>query len=394
MPVCCLLASLVWGSSLCRAAENDVKTTASGLKYEVLTAGKPGTEPHPGDKVKVNYVGRLTDGKQFDASALHGGPFEFELGAGEVIPGWDEMLGLMTVGSKVRATLPAKLAYGDQGAPPDIAPGATLVFEMELVGVTPGEPLPTFVAGTPAHQQTTASGLKWEALKDGAGPQPTKADGVTVKWALWTTDGKLLASTRTVGVTISGLLPNLHFGPAKLAFLPEAVGLMQAGGHYRFEVPAALAWGQHAMGEVLPAGSTTVWELDLVKINAVPAFAKTADGKGHTTASGLTYEVLKEGAGVKPEATDEVEVNYTGWLDDGTVFDSSHARGESTSFPLDRVIAGWTEGLQLMSPGASYRLTIPAALAYRNSPPPGSPIPPGATLIFQVDLIAVKRGGQ
>lgn len=109
-----------------------------------------------------------------------------------------------------------------------------------------------------------------------------------------------------------------------------------------------------------------------------------------TTASGLQYEVLIKGTGTKsPSATDTVEVNYEGTLLDGKVFDSSYKRGESISFPLNRVIKGWTEGVQLMTEGAKYRFYIPSDLAY-GTRGAGRDIPPNAALIFDVELIKIK----
>jgi len=107
------------------------------------------------------------------------------------------------------------------------------------------------------------------------------------------------------------------------------------------------------------------------------------------TESGLQYEVLKEGEGTSPTATETVEVHYHGTLLDGTVFDSSVDRGKTIEFPLNRVIPGWTEGVQLMKPGAKYRFYIPFDLAYgpRGSAPK---IPPYAALIFDVELFKVK----
>jgi FKBP-type peptidyl-prolyl cis-trans isomerase len=107
------------------------------------------------------------------------------------------------------------------------------------------------------------------------------------------------------------------------------------------------------------------------------------------TASGLMYEVLVMGKGPKPTAENTVSVNYEGTLIDGTIFDSSYERGQPATFPLNGVIRGWTEGLQLMPQGSTFRFIIPADLAYGNNPPPNSPIQPGSTLVFKVELLKI-----
>lgn len=108
-----------------------------------------------------------------------------------------------------------------------------------------------------------------------------------------------------------------------------------------------------------------------------------------TTASGLQYEVLQQGSGNKhPTEASTVNVHYHGTLTDGTVFDSSVERGESISFPLNRVIKGWTEGVQLMKTGDKFRFFIPADLAYGSRS--AGKIPPGSVLIFDVELLAIE----
>ncbi|QDU62620.1 putative FKBP-type peptidyl-prolyl cis-trans isomerase [Planctomycetes bacterium Pan216] len=107
------------------------------------------------------------------------------------------------------------------------------------------------------------------------------------------------------------------------------------------------------------------------------------------TESGLKYRLLKESDGKKPTAEDSVTVHYRGWLDDGTEFDSSYKRNEPTSFPLNRVIKGWTEGLQLVGEGGKIELEIPPDLGYGARGAPGA-IPPNATLHFEVELIKVQ----
>lgn len=122
---------------------------------------------------------------------------------------------------------------------------------------------------------------------------------------------------------------------------------------------------------------------DYLKQNA------TAEGV-KTTASGLQYKVIKEGTGATPSATDTVRVHYTGTLVDGEKFDSSYDRGEPAEFPVNGVIKGWTEALQIMKEGSKWQLVIPADLGYGESG--GGPIPPNATLLFDVELLEIVKG--
>jgi FKBP-type peptidyl-prolyl cis-trans isomerase FklB len=125
------------------------------------------------------------------------------------------------------------------------------------------------------------------------------------------------------------------------------------------------------------------------KENGEKYLADNAKKEGVVTLpSGLQYQILKEGNGRKPKATDQVKCHYEGMLVDGTLFDSSIQRGEPATFPLNQVIAGWTEGLQLMQEGAKYRFFIPYSLGYGERGA-GQQIPPFSTLIFDVELIEV-----
>ncbi len=127
----------------------------------------------------------------------------------------------------------------------------------------------------------------------------------------------------------------------------------------------------------------------IAKAQGEKYLAENAKKEGVVTLpSGLQYKVLKEGSGKKPKATDKVKCHYEGFLTDGTVFDSSVQRGEPAVFPLNQVIAGWTEGLQLMQEGAKYRFFIPYILGYGEGGA-GQSIPPYAALIFDVELIQV-----
>jgi peptidylprolyl isomerase len=120
-----------------------------------------------------------------------------------------------------------------------------------------------------------------------------------------------------------------------------------------------------------------------------PADVAAPPAEATTTRSGLAYRVLEKGTGTRhPSATSVVEVHYTGWTTDGKLFDSSIARGRTATFPLDGVIAGWTEGLQLMVEGEKARFWIPGGLAYGDKPTrPGAP---AGMLVFDVQLVAIK----
>ena len=120
----------------------------------------------------------------------------------------------------------------------------------------------------------------------------------------------------------------------------------------------------------------------------VPDFVLPADPDCDITPSGLKHQVVREGDGAVPGPFETVEVHYAGWLTDGTLFDSSYARGKTIRFPLNRVVAGWGEGLQLMKVGGTSRFVIPPELGYgaRGAPPA---IGPNATLVFQVELVGI-----
>lgn len=251
------------------AKKAGVKTTASGLQYEVLSEGPAtGVSPKATDLVDVHYVGTLIDGIEFDSSRARGAAARFPLN--RVIPGWTEGVQLMSEGDRYRFYVPADLAYGEQGTPGGpIGPNETLIFDVELL--------------------------------------------------------KVVSAERNAAAAATFLAAN----------------------------------------------------------------GKKAGVK--TTASGLQYEVLTEGkaGGKQPSDANKVSVHYEGKLVDGTIFDSSYQRGEPIEFPLNAVIPGWTEGVQLMSEGDKFRLFIPPALGYGAEGTPGGPIGPNEALVFEVELLKV-----
>jgi FKBP-type peptidyl-prolyl cis-trans isomerase len=347
----------------------DMKTTASGLQYGVLKKGREGPSPAATDMVEVHYTGWLTNGKQFDSSRERGQPAKFPLNG--VIKGWTEGVQLMTPGARFKFVIPPELGYGDQDQG-TIPPNSTLVFDVELLGFTA---LPKYEAGKPgAAQKKLPSGVTCEVLEVGKGPMVGEGEAVALKYAIFQEE-KLAECTEQNGHVIAGTKDTLPF-----EFLKELLGEMRQGDVLRVEVPANVA-------PSLP--KATVWRIELTGIHKLPKFRALDPEKTKTTASGLKYEVLKEGDGAQPKATDTVSALYTGWLPDGKMFDSAHARGMPSEFPLKQVIAGWTEGLQLMKAGGSCLFEIPGELAYgaRGRPPL---IPANQTLIFLVELVDVK----
>ncbi|MCK5943902.1 MAG: FKBP-type peptidyl-prolyl cis-trans isomerase [Planctomycetes bacterium] len=234
--------------------------------------------------------------------------------------------------------------------------------------------MPKMKPGNPDAQKTLDNGCKFEVLEPGTGAQIADGDGVSLRYAIWNTEGQILDCTEKSGRKMSGTLDSLQW-----PFLKDFVKDLKVGGVVRAEVPQ----------KVLPqARADTVWELELVSTTELPKFRALDKSKIVTTQSGLQYEVIEQGEGESPKAINTVVAHYTGWLTDGTTFDSSHARGEPSSFPLNRVIPGWTEGLQLMKPGGKFLFQIPPELGYgaRQS----GKIPPNSTLVFLVELVEVK----
>ncbi len=255
---------------------------------------------------------------------------------------------------------------------------------------TPAEPeVPSDVAAPPADAKETSSGLVYKVIKDGTGTtHPAATSKVTVHYSGWTTDGKMFDSSVTRGQPATFPLNRVIKG------WTEGLQLMVQGEKTRFWIPAELAYGETPARPGAPAGQLT-FDVELLEISNPPAppevpsdvAAPPADAK--ETSSGLVYKVIKDGTGTThPAATSKVTVHYSGWTTDGKMFDSSVTRGQPATFPLNRVIKGWTEGLQLMVQGEKTRFWIPAELAYGETP--ARPGAPAGRLTFDVELLEIN----
>lgn len=237
---------------------------------------------------------------------------------------------------------------------------------------------PPDVAAPPADATKTASGLATKVLKAGTGKDhPTRDDLVQVHYSGWTTDGKMFDSSVARGT------PSTFPVARVIPGFSEGMQLMVIGEKRRLWIPEALAYkGQ----EGRPKGML-VFDVELIDIpGRAPADVKAPPADAKKTATGLAYKVIKEGTGGRhPKSSDQVTVHYTGWTTDGKMFDSSVTRGQPATFQLDGVIAGWTEGVQLMVEGEKARFWIPEKLAY------GGKQAPYGLLVFDIELIKIER---
>jgi peptidylprolyl isomerase len=242
-----------------------------------------------------------------------------------------------------------------------------------------GIPAPADVAAPPADATRTSSGLAYKVLTPGRGTErPADSDRVSVHYTGWTTDGNMFDSSVQRGEPAT-------FGVTQvIAGWTEMLKLMTEGQKVRVWIPENLAYG----GRPGRPQGMLVFEVELLSIvrpPQTPPDVARAPRDAERTASGLASKVLRPGTGTRhPAATSQVRVHYTGWTTDGNMFDSSVTRGEPATFPLNGVIAGWTEGVQLMVEGEQRRFWIPENLAYG-----GRPGAPQGMLVFDVELLEI-----
>ena len=248
------------------------------------------------------------------------------------------------------------------------------------------EPTPEELKAPPKGAATTSSGLQYQVLQSGGGERkPDSNDRVEVKYIGWHTDGEEFDNSIARGRTAKFPLDKVIKG------WTEGLQLMSEGDTFRFWVPEGLAY---AGKPGRPAGML-VFDVELVSFDetpdpppapTTPADVAAPPSDATVTKSGLAYKVLTPGTGkTHPTETSRVEVHYSGWTTDGKMFDSSITRGKTATFPLNRVIKGWTEGVQLMVEGEKTIFWIPKELAYEGKP--GKPM---GMLVFEVELISIE----
>ena len=248
-----------------------------------------------------------------------------------------------------------------------------------------------FTACQQDNRIITESGLQYKITEKGNGEQPQFGDKVTVHYTGFLTDS---AKTKFDSSLDRDQPFTFKLGKGQvIKGWDEGIALLSVGDKATFTIPSNLAYGERGAGGVIPPNSDLIFEVELISFEKpepiVPfdVFAKDTI----ITESGLKYIIVQEGEGVNPYASQFVSVDYTGYLSDGTIFDSSIERGDPIAFPVGvgKVIKGWDEGIMLLNEGAKARLIIPSKLAYGEQGA-GGIIPPNATLIFDVELLEIK----
>ncbi|MGB0386404.1 MAG: FKBP-type peptidyl-prolyl cis-trans isomerase [Ardenticatenaceae bacterium] len=354
-------------------------TTESGLQYEDAVVGE-GEAAQNGDIVTVHYAGYLEDGTVFDSSIPRGTPFAVSLGAGRVIPGWEEGLLDMKVGGTRTLVIPSELAYGEQGRS-NIPPNSTLIFSVEVLDIQ-AKPEPAAVS----EYTTLESGVEIAILEEGEAQEAAKGDIVKFDYNAWIEEGNVLFDSSAE----AGRPASLPLGQSGLQGLDLGMEGIKSGETRQIRIPPELAYGEEGAGNVIPPNATLIFEIRLLEVKLSPKLSLADEADFTATESGLEYAILEEGDGEVVKSGDNVSVHYSGWLEDGTLFDSSVPRDAPFPFVVGAgdVIAGWDEGLEGMKVGETRQLRIPSALGYgaQGSPPV---IPPDATLIFDVQLLQI-----
>jgi peptidylprolyl isomerase len=355
------------------------EVTESGLEYVEVEAGD-GATPEEGDIVTMHFTATMDDGTVLADSSMQGEPITAVIGNGQLFPGWEEGLGLMREGGTAQLVIPADLV-GSAGIPVD----ATLIMDIELIIVSP-PPEPQEVAGD--DYTTTESGLQYFDLVAGEGDMPAEGDLITLEYVIWLQEGpKFLVSSEMSGQPLTYALGDID---TVFPGWDEGMATMNVGGTRQLVIPPDLALGETG-STTIPANATLIMEVELVAIRAAAVMSDVDEDDFEVTESGLKYYDLVVGSGPEVGEGQRVEIAYTGWLTDGTKFDSSVDRDDTFFFVLGagQVIPGFDEGVASMRVGGKRQLVIPGNLAYgeMGSPPT---IPPNATLIFEIEVISVE----
>lgn len=377
-------------------ATDESKTSAksdSALTQEKVEAPADSTKDYskeiPTDSTEEDSQEESIEYTYFDNSYERGEPLEFALGTGQVISGWDKGLVGMKVGEIRQLTIPYEMGYGVRGMGP-IPPRSDLFFEVELIEAQkplPPDTLPKDPAKMPWKNFLT--GIQIIDEKPGAGEGAKPGTKIRIHSTGWTLSGRKFSSTKDLGKPIESLLGAGKFVPGVEAALEN----MKPGAIRWMKLSPAMGYGAKAFS-MIPPNSTLIFKIEMLEAERDEELAESMDFFPDTSAlqfehgaEGLRFAVVREGDGEMARAGARARVHYTGWLLNGTKFDSSRDRGQPFEFPLGqgRVIRGWDLGVEGMRPGEKRILLIPPGLGYGSRG--AGPIPGDASLIFAVEYL-------
>lgn len=358
--------------------------TKTGLYIKIVKSGK-GVKPDIGDLVLVNFTGKYRNNTEFDTRPLKGEPLEFNVGTGQVILGWDEALRLMTEGTTAWLVVPPDLGYGNHKNG-TIPANTTLYFEIELLKVVPQIPIEPYKVDNNSFI-TTSTGIRYCFVEKTSSTQPDSTSIVTIHYTGYLPDGKIFATS-----VLSGNPEKFRLAEESIiAGLREAIMLMPQGSKARFTIPSELAYGDKGYYTLIEPNTPLTYDIELLEIKTPPEIVAYISGNDTVMLdSGLQYIPYHITQGKHPESGDIVGIHYTGYLDDGKMFDSSILRDQHIMFAIGEghVIEGLDQIMRTMHVGDKIRALIPWYLAYKDA---GNPplIPPKANLIMDVELLFI-----